>query len=131
MRLQIAGVLLAAMTVVGCSSNPPPPPPMAAMPEPAPAPPPPPPMPATATYRGPAALVSDAHGCRQLRGTQTAHLSNGVITVAGLRGRVGPDGAITGQNTTGHSISGHVEASLADVTVSRGHCTYHMTLNAA
>ena len=123
MRLQIAGVLLAAATVVGCSSNPPPPPPMAAMPEPAPAPAPPPPPPTSGTYTGTAALASDVHGCRQMRGNQTAHVSNGKITVAGLRGTIAPDGSISG-----HGISGHLEGNNADVTVSRGRCTYHLTM---
>jgi hypothetical protein len=125
MRLMIAGVLLAAATVAGCSSNPPPPPPMAAAPEPAPAPPPPPPpAPTSGTYRGTADLTSDAHGCRALKGSQTARVRNGAITVAGLRGRIGPDGTITGRG-----LSGTVNGNTADVTVTKGRCTYHYTLS--
>jgi len=125
MRLKLAGVLLIAGTVVGCASNPPPPPPMAAMPEPAPAPAPPPPAaPMAGTYRGTAELTSEARGCHAMRGSQTARVRNNMITVAGMRGRIGPDGSVTGRG-----LFGTVNGGTADLTVTRRHCTYHYTLN--
>ena len=125
MRLKIAGVLLIAGTVVGCASNPPPPPPMAAAPEPAPAPAPAPAAaPASGTYRGTAELTSDQRGCRPMRGSVMARVRNNTITVAGMRGRIGPDGTVSGRG-----LSGTVNGGTADVTVTRGHCTYHYTLN--
>lgn len=125
MRLKIAGVLLIAGTVVGCASNPPPPPPMAAMPEPTPAPAPPPmASPASGTYRGMAELTSDQRGCRPMRGSQMARIRNNTITVAGMRGRIGPDGSVSGRG-----LSGTVNGGSADLTVTRGRCTYHYTLN--
>jgi len=124
MRLKIAGVLLIAGTVVGCASNPPPPPPMAAMPEPTPAPAPPMAAPASGTYRGMAELTSDQKGCRPMRGSQMARIRNNTITVAGMRGRIGPDGSVSGRG-----LSGSVNGGMADLTVTRGRCTYHYTLN--
>jgi pyruvate/2-oxoglutarate dehydrogenase complex dihydrolipoamide acyltransferase (E2) component len=126
MRLKIAGVLLIAGTVVGCASNTPaPPPPMAAAPEPAPAPAPPPmAAPASGTYRGTAELTSDQRGCRPLHGSYTARVRNNTITLAGVRGKIGPDGTISGGG-----LSGTVNGGTADVTVTRGRCTYHYTLN--
>lgn len=124
MRLTIAGVLLIAGTVVGCANNPPPPPPMAAAPEPAPAPPPPPAPPAAGTYRGMADVTSDQPGCRPMRGSQTARVRNNTITVAGLRGRINPDGSVSGRG-----LSGTINGGTADLTVTRGRCTYHYTLN--
>src|SRR5207237_52741 len=105
MRLKIAGVLLIAGTVVGCASNTPPPrpPPMAMAPEPAPAPAPPPAMaaPSSGTYRGTAELTSDQRGCKPLTGSYTARVRNNTITVAGVRGRIGPDGTISGGGLSG------------------------------
>ena len=123
MRLKIASVLLLAGTVVGCASNPPPPPPP--MPEPAPAPAPPPAAmaPTPGTYRGTADLPTPTQGCRAPRGTQTARVRGMTITVAGLRGTIGPDGTVTGRN-----VSGTVNGGTADLTVMRGKCTYHYAL---
>jgi hypothetical protein len=124
MRLKIASMLLLAGTVVGCASNPPPPPPMAPPPEPAPAPAPPPrAAPISGTFRGMAESSSDASGCRAPRGTQTARVRNNTITVAGLRGNIGPDGSVTGRG-----LSGTVNGGTADLSVTRGRCTYHYTL---
>ncbi len=125
MRLKIASVLLLAGTVVGCASNPPPPPPMAAAPEPMPAPAAPPPMmaPMAGAYRGTGEVQGGSSACRQPKGRQTAQVRNDMISVAGLRGRIGPDGAITGRN-----LSGSVTGGTADVMVKRGRCTYHYTL---
>jgi hypothetical protein len=124
MRLKIASMLLLAGTVVGCSSNPPPPPPMAPPPEPAPAPAPPPPAaPISGTFHGMAESANDASGCRPPRGTQTARVRNNTITVAGLRGTIGPDGSVTGRG-----LSGTVNGGTADLSVTRGRCTYHYTL---
>jgi hypothetical protein len=75
------------------------------------------------TYRGTADATPDQSGCRPLRGAQTARVRNGTITVAGLRGRIGPDGTITGRG-----LSGTVTGGTADVTVTKGRCTYHYSL---
>lgn len=124
MRLKIASVLLLAGTVVGCASNPPPPPPMAPPPEPAPAPAPPQAQaPMNGTYRGMADYSGDDRRCHAPRGNQTARVRNGSITVAGLRGKIGPDGSVTGRG-----LSGTVNGGTADLTVMRGRCSYHYTL---
>lgn len=124
MRLKIASVLLLAGTVVGCASNPPPPPPP--MPEPAPAPAPAPAAmtPTPGTYKGTADLSAPTRGCRAPKGTQTARVRGMTITVAGLRGTIGPDGTVTGRN-----LSGTVNGGSADLTVKRGKCSYHYTLS--
>ena len=44
------------------------------------------------TYRGTAELAADAPRLPQLRGTQTARVRGMTITVAGMRGKIGPDG---------------------------------------
>ncbi len=125
MRLQIASVLLLAGTVVGCASNPPPPPPM---PEPAPMPAPAPVAmtPAPGAYRGPVELSAPVRGCHAQRGMQTARVRGMTITVAGLRGTIGPDGTVTGRN-----LAGTVSGTSADLTVTRGKCSYHYTLTNA
>lgn len=124
MRLKIASVLLLAGTVVGCASNPPPPPPP--MPEPAPMPAPAPAAmaPTPGTYKGSAMLSAPARGCRAPHGMQTARVRGMTITVAGLRGTIGPDGVVTGRN-----LAGTVSGGTADLTVKRGKCSYHYTLN--
>lgn len=125
MRLKIASILLLAGTVVGCANNPPPPPPMAAMPEPAPAPAPMTPMaPMAGSYRGMAELASGGRTCHAPRGMQTARVRGTDIMLAGMRGKIGPDGMITGRG-----LSGTVSGSNADVTVKRGSCSYHYTLS--
>ncbi len=124
MRLKIASVLLLAGTVVGCASNPPPPPPP--MPEPAPMPAPAPAAmaPANGTYKGMAELSGSGRGCHAPRGTQTARVRGMTITVAGLRGKIGPDGVVTGRN-----LSGTVSGNTADLMVKRGKCAYHYNLS--
>ena len=125
MRLKIASVLLLAGTVVGCANNPPPPPPPAPEPAPAPAPAPTVSAPAAGTYRGTAEVAGDdVKGCKAPRGTQTARVRGTTITLAGLRGTIGQDGTVSGRN-----ISGTVNGGNADVTVMRGHCSYHYTLS--
>ncbi len=127
MRLKLASVLLLAGTVVGCASNPPPPP-MAAAPEPMPAAAPPAPMPPMAgVYRGPG-TAQGSSACRNPRGMQNARVRGNTITVAGLRGTIGPDGTVTGRN-----LSGSVMGNMADVTVKRGSCSfeYKMTNGSA
>ena len=128
MRLKIASVLLLAGTVVGCANNPPPPPPMAMAPEPAPMAAPPPPMaPMAGVYRGPG-TAQGSSSCRTPRGMQNARVRGNTITVAGMRGMIGPDGTVTGRN-----LSGTVSGNMADITVKRGACSfeYKMTNNAA
>ncbi len=127
MRLKIATVLLLAGTVVGCASNPPPPPPMAAAPEPMPAAPPPPVAPVAGVYRGPG-TAQGSSACRDPRGMQNARVRGNVITVAGVRGMIGPDGTVTGRN-----LSGTVMGNMADITIKRGACSfeYKMTNAAA
>lgn len=123
MRLKIASVLLLAGTVVGCATTPPPPPPMAAMPDPMPAPAPMPMAPMAGSYRGSAEAMGGT-ACKAPRGTQTARVRNNMITLAGMRGRIGSDGMVAGRN-----ISGTVNGGTADVTVKRGKCSYHYTLS--
>lgn len=126
MRLKFASVLLLAGTVVGCASNPPPPPPPPA-PEPMPAPAPMAPAamaPMSGMYKGTAELAGEGRGCRAPRGTQTARVRNNTITLAGMRGQIGADGAVTGRG-----ISGTVTGGNADLTVKRGRCSYHYTLS--
>lgn len=125
MRLKIATVLLLAGTVVGCASNPPPPPP-APEPMPAPAPAAPAAMaPVPGMYKGTGELTADsATSCRKPRGTMTARVRGMTILVAGARGTIGPDGAVTGRNLTGT-----VNGGMADVTIARGKCSIHYTLN--
>ncbi|GAC1344741.1 MAG: hypothetical protein NVSMB18_22950 [Acetobacteraceae bacterium] len=131
MRLKIATFLLMAGTVVGCASNPPPPPPMAMAPEPAPAPAPAPaPMAMDGTYRGMAELASEApRNCRKMSATQTARVRHNMITLGGMRGRIGADGAITPVGRGG--LSGSVTGGTAEVTMMKGRCSYHATLTHA
>ncbi len=125
MRFNIASVLLLAGTVVGCASNPPPPPPPAPEPMPAPAPMPPAVMaPMSGTYRGTAELAGTGRSCHAPRGTQTARVRNDSIMVAGMRGKIGSDGTVTGRG-----LSGTVNGGNADLTVMRGRCSYHYTLS--
>ncbi len=132
MRLKIATFLLMAGTVVGCASNPPPPPPMAMAPEPAPMPAPAPMMGAMdGMYRGTAELSPDApRRCRKM-GATTARVRNGMITMGGMSGRVGPDGAIMASGRRGGGLTGTVSNGVADITTNRGGCSYHYTLNHA
>lgn len=130
MRLQLATFLLMAGTIAACSSNPPPPPPPPmAMNEPAPAmqaPTPPPPAPSmSGVYRGTAELTDGGRRCRRM-GAVTARVRNNAITVAGARGRIGSDGAVSGRG-----LSGNVSGNAADLTLARGRCHYHLTLNQA
>lgn len=119
MRLKIASVLLLAGTVVGCASNPPPPPPMAMAPEPAPVAAPMTPMaPMAGVYRGPG-TAQGSSSCRTPRGMQNARVRGNSITVAGMRGTIGPDGTVTGKN-----LSGTVNGNMADITVKRGACMF-------
>jgi len=80
--------------------------------------------PASGTYRGTAELASDQRGCRPMSGSQMARVRNNTITIAGMRGRIGQDGTVTGRG-----LSGTVNGGTADLTVTRGRCTYHYTLN--
>ncbi len=131
MRLKIATALLLAGTVVGCASNPPPPPPPMAEAPPPPAPPPPPPAPMTGTYRGMADLAADAPAsCHKMNAPQTARVRGGAITVAGMRGTIGPDGSVT-PTGRGANLSGTVSGGTADLMIMRGRCSYHYTLNHA
>ena len=40
-----------------------------------------------------------------------------------MRGKIGPDGTVTGRG-----LSGTVSGGTADLTVMRGRCSYHYTL---
>ena len=132
MRTKILSALLLAGTVVGCASNPPPPPPMAE------APPPPPPAapiamgPMSGMYRGTADASADLpRGCARMTRPATVRVgANNSFTLAGIRGMIGPDGAISSRGRGG-SLSGSASATALDVNVMKGKCSYHYTLNKA
>ena len=124
MRLKIASVLLLAGTVVGCASNPPPPAPMPMAADPAPMAAPPAPMaPMAGLYRG-KGMASGSSSCRNPKGMMSARVRGNVITVAGMRGAIGPDGTISGKN-----LSGTVMGNMADVTVKRGVCMFEYKMS--
>lgn len=134
MRAKIITALLMAGTVVGCASNPPPPPPMAMTP--------PPPAPVAAPpaamgssdgmYRGMAELAADAPArCAKMTRTQSVRVRRGAFTLMGMRGMVGPDGAITSTTRRNMSLAGTASGTTLDVTAMKGTCSYHYTLNKA
>ena len=135
MNVKYALFAVLAAGVAGCARNPPPPPPMAMAPEPAPVA-----APASApartssvgsvegVYRG----TSEASGtlartCRAPGPVTVRVLRNNTFTALGMRGRIGPDGAIssTGSDST---MSGTVQNGTMTLTTS-GRCAY--TVNAA
>ena len=120
-----------AAGVAGCASNPPPPPPMAMAPEPAPvtAPPPPPARVSgvEGVYRGQSEAAGTlARGCRAPGPVTVRVLRNNTFTALGMRGRIGPDGAISSTGR-GSSLSGNVQNGTMTLTTS-GRCAY--TVNA-
>ena len=131
MKTKILTAMLLAGTVVGCASNPPPPPPMAeAAPMPAPAAPAMGPM--AGMYRGMADSSAQPRGCAKMtRPTNVRVASNNTFTLNGMRGMIGPDGAISSRASRGGSLSGTANAGALDVTMTRGKCSYHYTLNKA
>ena len=129
MRATLAMFLLAAGTVAGCASNPPPPAPMAMAPEPAPMPMTQAPMMSgsmTGIYRG----TSEAAGtlgrrCRRPGPVTVRVARNNTFTVLGIKGRISPDGTVSGMRR-GPSLTGTVSNGSMDVTTG-GRCHYHVT----
>lgn len=129
MRTKFLTFLFMAGTVVGCASNPPPPPPMAE------APPPPPPAPTVVgpvmgLYKGTPELAADAPAtCAKMSRPVSVRVArNNTFTLGGMRGTVGPDGAITSRGGRGMSMMGTASASGLDVTQVKGKCSYHYML---
>ena len=131
MRMKLVTALLLAGTVVGCASNPPPPPPMAE----APPPPPPAPMmmgPMAGMYRGMSDTTDLPRGCAKMTRPAAVRVAgNNTFTLNGMRGMIGPDGAISSRPMRGGKLSGMATASGLDVTMMKGKCTYHYMLTKA
>ena len=131
MTAKYALLAILAAGVAGCARNPPPPPPMAMAPEPVPMTA---PEPAPArmsgvegVYRGTSEAVGTlARSCRAPGPVTVRVLRNNTFTALGMRGRIGPDGAIS--STGGASnLSGNVQNGTMTLTTS-GRCAY--TVNA-
>ena len=131
MRTKLVTALLMAGTVVGCATSPPPPPPMAM----APMTPPPAPMmvgPVDGVYKGMAELATDApKGCVKMTRTQTVSVKKSMFYMMGLKGMVGPDGAVTSTPRRGMSVMGTASGTGLDLTAMKGKCSYHYMLNKA
>jgi len=131
MRIKLLTVALMAGTAVGCASNPPPPP-MAPMADMTPAPVAPVASgPMTGMYTGTADAGTLPRGCAKMtKPVSVTVRPNNAFSLAGLRGMVGPDGAITSAGRGG-SLSGSVTSAGMDVTATKGKCTYHYMLTHA
>ena len=127
MRTQWLTCILLAATVAGCAGNPPPPPPPMAE-----APPPAPPAavgPVDGTYKGAADLDSDSPSrCRKMTAMQTVRVRNQAFAIAGMRAKIGQDGAITANARRNNSLSGNADGSKIEVKLTQGQCTYHYDL---
>ena len=133
MRTNLLSFLLMAGTVVGCASNPPPPPMAMAEPAPVVAPPPLAPFgPMAGKYSGTADQGTELPaGCAKMTRPVTATIGRGnAFTLAGIRGTVNADGAISSRGRGG-SLSGTVTPGGMDVTATKGKCTYHYMLTRA
>lgn len=131
MRTKILSFVLMAGTVVGCGSNPPPPPPMAAAPEPMPMAAPAPMGPMAGRYTGTADMNADMpRGCAKMTRPMTAIVRGTTVSFAGVRGMIGPDGAVMSRGR-GAKLSGMATAAGMDVTLMKGKCTYHYMLTKA
>ena len=129
MRIQLVAFAILAGSVAGCASPPPPPPPIVAV-EPAPAPPPPVAAgPIDGMYKG-AAVKTDDSGprCRRVPATATTRVRNNAFVLGGVRGRVGPDGAVTAASPRGPKMTGTLSGGTLDVTTMTGPCGTHYTL---
>ena len=125
MRTQWLTCALLTTVVAGCAGNPPPPPPMAEAPPPAPA--------AVGsvdgTYKGAADLDSDSPSrCRKMTTMQTVRVRNQAFAIAGLRAKIGQDGAVTANARRNNSLSGNADGSKIEVKLTQGPCTYHYDL---
>ena len=132
MRIKLLTAMLMAGTAVGCASNPPPPP-MMPVAEAAPAP-----MapamaagPMSGMYTGVADAGTLPRGCAKMtKPVSVTVRPNNTFTLAGLRGMVGPDGAISSRGRGG-SLSGSATSAGMDVTATKGRCSYHYMLTHA
>lgn len=130
MRVNLGVFMIVAGTIAGCASTPPAPPPMVAME----APPPPAPAPVMATpvdgtYRGPVMSTADSRPrCRKMPAVASTRVRNNVFTLGGMRGRVGPDGAVTMAARRGTTVSGMLANGSLNVTTMSGGCGYRYTL---
>ena len=130
MHVKLAIFTVVAITVAGCASRSPPPPPMLAME----APPPPPPAPVMAApvdgmYRGPVMSTDDSRPrCRKMPATAQTRVRNNTFNLGGMRGRIGPDGAVTMAGRRGTTMTGMLANGTLDVTTMSGSCGYHYTL---
>ena len=131
MTFKLLPFLLLAGTVVGCASNPPPPPAPVADNTPAPEPAPP-PAPVAGKYTGTADQSAELpRGCHKMtRPVSVTLRANNTFTLEGIRGSVGPDGAISSRGRGG-SLSGSATPAGMDVTYTKGKCTYHYMLTHA
>lgn len=132
MIAKLAMFAVVAAGVGACASNPPPPPPMAMAPEPAP-------MAAPApmrmsgvegVYRGTSeASGTLARGCRAPGPVTVRVLRNNTFTALGMRGRIGPDGAIASAGR-GSALSGNVQGDTMTVSTT-GRCAYNVVATKA
>lgn len=131
MRLKLAACLFVAGGLAACASPSPPPPPMAAA-EPAPPPAPMAMTPADGMYSGTVVSTDDSRSrCRKLPATARAQVRNGSFALGGVRGKVGPDGSVTGAGRRGMTLSGTFANGTLDVTTMGHGCGYHYSLTHA
>lgn len=130
MRANLAVFLVLAAGVAGCARPAPPPPPMVAVePAPMPAPAPVATGPIDGVYKGAVMANEDSpRRCRKVT-TATTRVRNNAFQLAGMRGRVGPDGAVTGAGPRGATMTGSLNNGTLDVTTMAGGCGYHYTLS--
>jgi len=127
MRLKLAACLIIAGGLAACA-GPPPPPPMAAA-EPAPPPAPMAMTPPNGMYSGTVVSTDDSRArCRKLPATARSQVRDGMFALQGLRGKVGPDGSVTGAGRRGMTLSGMFSNGTLDVTTMGHGCGYHYSL---
>lgn len=131
MRSKLAIFLVLAGGIAGCASTPPPPPPMAAVePPPPPAPAPMMSAPMEGMYKGPVVSTEDSGPrCRKMPATASTRLRNDSFTLAGMHGKVGPDGTVTSMARRGMTMTGMLTNGTLDVTTMAHGCGYHYTLS--
>ena len=126
MRLKFAACLIMGSGLAACAG--PPPPPMAAA-EPAPLPVAMAMTPPDGMYSGTVVSTDDSRRrCRKLPATARSQVRDGTFALQGVRGKVGPDGSVTGAGRQGMTMSGMFSNGTLDVTTMGHGCGYHYSL---